>query len=49
MAKGIIMADIAGQSLDESDIELLSNPEIGGIILFSRNVKSPNQVRTLTD
>ena len=49
MAKGIIMADIAGQSLDDSDIELLSNPEIGGIILFSRNVKSPNQVRTLTD
>ena len=49
MAKGIIMADIAGQSLDDSDIELLSNPEIGGIILFARNVKSPAQVRTLTD
>lgn len=49
VAKGIIMADIAGQSLDGSDIELLSNPEIGGIILFARNVKSPAQVRTLTD
>lgn len=41
MAKGIIMADIAGQSLDGSDIELLSNPEIGGIILFASMSNHP--------
>lgn len=49
MATGIIMADIAGQTLDESDKVFLKQPQIGGVILFARNVDSPAQVRKLTD
>lgn len=49
MAHGIIMADIAGTQLDASDIELLGNAEVGGMILFARNVDTPEQVRALTD
>ncbi|MFC0820188.1 beta-N-acetylhexosaminidase [Moraxella marmotae] len=49
MATGIIMADVAGKTLDDSDKALLANPEIGGMILFARNVESPQQVRQLTD
>lgn len=49
MATGIIMADVAGKVLDGSDVALLANPEVGGMILFARNVESPEQVRALTD
>lgn len=49
MATRMIMADVAGHTLDDSDLDLLTTPEIGGIILFARNVDSPEQVRTLTD
>ena len=49
MATGIIMADIAGHSLTADDQEFLKNPQIGGVILFARNVDSPAQVRALTD
>lgn len=49
MAVGIIMADVAGKVLDDSDRALLANPEVGGMILFARNVESPEQVRALTD
>ena len=49
MAHGIIMADIQGTTLDDSDKALLACPEVGGMILFARNVKTPAQVRALTD
>lgn len=49
MATGIIMADVAGTALQAEDKEFLSCPEIGGIILFARNVESAKQVRQLTD
>ncbi|RZG74878.1 beta-N-acetylhexosaminidase [Acinetobacter wuhouensis] len=46
---GALMLDIAGTELTQEDIELLQAPQVGGMILFSRNIESPAQVRALTD
>ena len=46
---GALMLDIAGTELTQEDIELLSAPQVGGMILFARNIHSPAQVRDLTD
>ena len=35
--------------LTQEDIELLQAPQVGGMILFARNIESPQQVRALTD
>ncbi len=45
---GPIMLDVAGLALDQSDREILKHPAIGGVILFSRNYASVDQVRALT-
>lgn len=41
------MLDIAGLSLTEDDKSLLKNPQVGGLILFSRNYHSPQQLSDL--
>ena len=46
---GALMLDIAGTSLTPEDITLIQAPQVGGIILFGRNIESPAQVRELTD
>ena len=46
---GALMLDIAGTELNQEDIELLQSPQVGGMILFGRNIESPQQVRALTD
>lgn len=46
---GALMLDIAGTQLTDEDIQLLQAPQVGGVILFSRNIESPQQVRALTD
>ena len=46
---GALMLDIAGTELTQEDIELLQAPQVGGVILFARNIQSPQQVRALTD
>lgn len=46
---GALMLDIAGTELNQEDIQLLQAPQVGGIILFTRNIESPQQVRALTD
>jgi len=46
---GALMLDIAGTYLTQEDIELLQAPQVGGVILFGRNIESPQQVRALTD
>ncbi len=46
---GALMLDIAGTHLSQEDIELLQAPQVGGVILFGRNIESPAQVRALTD
>lgn len=46
---GALMLDIAATTLTQEDIELLQAPQVGGVILFARNIESPQQVRDLTD
>lgn len=46
---GALMLDIEGTTLSTADIEILNHPQVGGVILFSRNIESPQQVRALTD
>lgn len=42
-----VMADIAGLTLSSSDKIFLSQPEVAGIILFSRNYDNPTQLKSL--
>jgi len=42
------MLDLTGVELDADERELLCHPAIGGVILFSRNFESPEQVAALT-
>ncbi|WP_343595739.1 beta-N-acetylhexosaminidase [Acinetobacter sp.] len=46
---GALMLDIAGTTLTPQDIEILQAPQVGGLILFARNIESPQQVRALTN
>jgi len=44
-----VMADIAGFTLTSEDEAFLLQPEISGLILFSRNYESPQQLKSLCD
>ena len=43
------MLDIDGVSLSPADRDLLREPAVGGLILFSRNYQSPQQLADLVD
>lgn len=45
--QGSLMMDIAGTWLTAEDRQLLRQPEVGGLIIFARNIESPRQVREL--
>ena len=48
MSLGPLMIDVTGTELSADDRELLAHPLIGGVILFSRNFESLDQLQTLT-
>lgn len=47
MALGPVMLDIEGLELTPADRQLLREPAVGGVILFSRNYASPEQLSDL--
>jgi len=48
MSLGPVMLDIQGTALTAQDRQLLSHPQTGGVILFSRNYESVEQLTELT-
>ena len=44
---GALMMDLEGLSVSAGECELISRPQVGGLILFSRNFASKNQIRDL--
>lgn len=47
MALGQVMLDLEGLALTQEEAQLLCHPQVGGIILFSRNYQSPAQLSKL--
>jgi len=48
MALGPLLLDLEGQSLTAEEREILRDPRVGGVILFSRNYESRAQIAALT-
>jgi len=48
MALGPVMLGLDGLELTVEESDLLRHPLVGGVILFSRNYQSPEQVAALT-
>lgn len=46
---GVLMIDVGDKSLTTADVSLIKQAQVGGVILFARNVASPHQVRQLCD
>lgn len=46
---GVIMTDVGGSTLTADDVSLIEQAQVGGIILFARNVVDAAQVRQLCD
>ena len=47
MSLGPVMLDIEGHSLSPADRDLLREPAVGGVILFTRNYESADQIADL--
>lgn len=46
---GVLMIDIDSTVLTAEDVSLIKQAQVGGVILFARNVSTPVQVRELCD
>lgn len=46
---GSLMLDIDGTWLTAEDRHMLRQPQVGGVILFARNIEHPRQVRELSE
>lgn len=44
---GVLMLDLMGTTLSSEEHELLQHPQVGGVILFARNIETPAQVCAL--
>lgn len=49
MSLGPLMVDLEGATISQIEKELLLRPEVGGIILFSRNFESVEQITSLVE
>ena len=49
MTLGPLMVDLLGLELSEQERDILRHPLVGGVILFSRNYESPEQIAALTE
>ena len=49
MSLGPVMLDVAGLTLTDDDRKRLAHQQVGGVILFSRNYESPEQLKQLVD
>ena len=47
MSLGPVMMDLAGTEISAQELELLRNPLVGGVILFTRNYESVDQLTSL--
>src|SRR5437879_3247715 len=47
MSLGPLMIDLQGTSVTTQDAELLRNPLVGGVLLFTRNYADPEQLTQL--
>ena len=47
MTIGALMLDVMGTQLTNEEADILQQPEVGGLILFSRNYSTPEQLKSL--